>query len=134
MIFCLVHDILMLVSSARTTPYSRLEGTFLPCLSEFATHQVFPPTKALDFSKAQVLLNLDRFQPAKVDFNVYDVCWSSPSSKSCDFFEDASVRDLWSKEELGVRKSIQAGIFHVQHSWLKWAFILGFLQWHGQGI
>ncbi|CAE7255349.1 putative alpha-galactosidase [Symbiodinium microadriaticum] len=56
---------------------------------------------------ALVLLNLDRFQPAKVDFKVYDVCWSSPSSKSCDFFEDASVRDLWSKQELGVRKSIQ---------------------------
>ncbi|CAJ1404395.1 unnamed protein product [Effrenium voratum] len=49
---------------------------------------------------AVVLLNLEN-NSARVNFSISDVCWSSTELQPCDFFEEAAVRDLWSKEDLG---------------------------------
>ena len=54
------------------------------------------------FLSDKVLLNLDTSNSSQMNFTISEVCWSSiGSSNPCDFFEEASVRDLWSKEDLG---------------------------------
>ena len=55
-----------------------------------------------------MLLNLAP-EAAEISFDIANVCWSAHGSELCsDFFDEASIRDLWAQQDLGVDKKLMA--------------------------